>query len=126
VRIRNSGPLLAVVSAFLSSSSLCAQTWTPLSRQPPVPTSFCLLLTDGSVICQSAQFGARPFGDWYKLKPDLAGSYVNGTWSQIASMPPGYAPQAFAAAVLPDGRVVIEGGEYDSTGALVVSNLGAV
>ena len=63
-----------------------------------------------------------PTGDWYKLTPDLTGSYLNGTWSQIASLPAGYQPQAYASAVLADGRVVVVGGEYDNTGSFVMSN----
>jgi hypothetical protein len=35
------------------------------------------------------------------------------TWSQIASLPSGYIPSFFASAVLPDGRVIVEGGEYN-------------
>jgi hypothetical protein len=46
----------------------------------------------------------------FKLTPDSKGSYVNGTWSQLASKP--YVGFASAQAVLPDGRVIIEGGEY--------------
>lgn len=50
--------------------------------------------------------------DWWKLTPDEFGSYVNGTWTQLASLPDGYSPLYHASAVLPDGRVIIEGGEY--------------
>ena len=52
--------------------------------------------------------------DWWKLTPDEFGSYVNGTWTQLASLPDGYSPLYYASAVLPDGRVIIEGGEYNS------------
>jgi hypothetical protein len=52
---------------------------------------------------------------WFKLSPDQFGSYVNGTWKRIASLPTGYAPLYFGSAVLADGRVVIEGGEYNTT-----------
>jgi hypothetical protein len=45
---------------------------------------------------------------------DQFGGYVNGTWSRIASLPAGYAPLYFGSAVLADGRVVIEGGEYNT------------
>jgi hypothetical protein len=38
---------------------------------------------------------------------------VDGTWTQLASMPAGYEPLYFAAAVLPDGKVLVEGGEYN-------------
>ena len=51
--------------------------------------------------------------DWWKLTPDEFGSYVNGTWTQLASLPSGYSPLYHSSAVLPDGRVIIEGGEYN-------------
>jgi hypothetical protein len=55
------------------------------------------------------------FGNgWWKLTPDQTGSYVLGTWTQLAPMPNGYAPLYFASAVLPDGRVIVEGGEYQN------------
>jgi len=57
--------------------------------------------------------------------PDINGSYVNGTWSQIASLPAGYQPLYFASQVLPDGRVIINGGEYNSCNA-VWTTLGAI
>lgn len=115
-----------------------AGTWQPLTNQPPLPdvvdpsnssvtypggAAFPILLTDGSVIIQNN--GAAADGSIWKLTPDLAGSYVNGTWSQLASMP--YIPTYAAQAVLPDGRVLIEGGEY--TGALyafTLTNQGAI
>ena len=82
--------------------------WRPLQNQP---ASFyagtSLLLTDGSVMVQDA--GTT---NWWKLTPDAKGNYGAGTWTQLAPMPNGYAPLYFASAVLPDGRVVVEGGEY--------------
>ena len=56
------------------------------------------------------------------LIPDEFGSYVNGTWKQAASIPDarsfmnptGWAPYGFASAVLPDGRVIYEGGEENA------------
>jgi hypothetical protein len=76
----------------------------------PAGLSNPLLLTDGTVIAHTACTST-----WYKLTPDITGSYVNGTWQQIASLPGGYDPDAFASAVLPDGRVIIEGGEYNNS-----------
>ena len=38
--------------------------------------------------------------DWCKLTPDINGSYVNGTWSQLASLQSNYGPLFFASAVL--------------------------
>ena len=89
--------------------------WQLLTNQPPVldPTD-CgpgnpILLTDGTVML--ADNGCQ---DWWKLTPDEFGSYVNGTWTQLASLPADYSPLYHASAVLPDGRVIIEGGEYNS------------
>src|SRR6266513_1882782 len=87
--------------------------WQLLPNQPPVlDYADCgpgnpILLTDGTVML--ADNGCQ---DWWKLTPDEFGSYVNGTWTQLASLPDGYSPLYHASAVLPDGRVIIEGGEY--------------
>jgi hypothetical protein len=70
-------------------------------------------LTDGTVLV--ADNGCQ---DWWKLTPDQFGSYVNGTWTQIASLPDGYSPLYHSTAVLPDGRVIIEGGEYNFSGGV--------
>ncbi len=70
-----------------------------------------------------AQGGAE--SDWWKLTPDNSGSYVNGTWSKLATLPTGYVPDAFASAVLADGRLVIVGGEYNS-GNFTLTNQGAI
>jgi uncharacterized repeat protein (TIGR01451 family) len=67
---------------------------------------------------------------WHLLTPDINGSYANGTWSATAPMPDGsdtstagggcnpctYAPLYFYSGVLPDGRVVVVGGEYNTNG----------
>ena len=63
--------------------------------------------------------------DWWKLTPDNTGSYVNGTWTKLPSLPSGYSPDAFASAVLADGRLVIVGGEYNF-GSFTLTNLGAI
>jgi len=63
--------------------------------------------------------------DWWKLTPDINGSYVNGTWSKLASLQAGYIPDAFTSAVLADGRLVITGGEYNN-GQFTLTNLGSV
>src|SRR5581483_2923532 len=52
------------------------------------------------------------------------------TWQRIASLPAGYAPLYFGSAVLPDGRVMVEGGEYNASNGnnchAVWTNLGAI
>jgi len=95
------------------------QTVQALKHQPPDGAGIAFLLTDGTVMAQGR--GAS----WDLLTPDKSGSYVNGTWKQLASLPAGYAPSAFASAVLADGRLIIEGGEYNN-GSFAFTNLGAV
>src|SRR6478752_1867758 len=112
-----------VLIAFASLAG--AQTWTPLAHQPGVPVETALLLPDGTVMAQQVTNDGFGTAAWWKLTPDNTGSYVNGTWTQLASMPSGYAPLYFASAVLPDGRVLVEGGEYNNLVA-VETNLGAI
>jgi hypothetical protein len=84
-----------------------------------------VLQMDGTVIMQQICSSA-----WFKLTPDNTGSYVNGTWTQIASLPSGYFPLFYGSGVLPDGRVIIEGGEYNGSdgncGSGVWTNKGAI
>jgi hypothetical protein len=101
-----------------------APNWQPVTA--PAPSSQLsnpVLLTNGTVIIH--QYCT---GNWYKLTPDINGSYINGTWSAIGSLPAGYGPLYFASQVLNDGRVVINGGEYDvSSGCHPVwTNKGAI
>jgi hypothetical protein len=108
MRVRSLGVVCVILQAWLA---IHAQTWTPLTNQPTFMTGGAgpgLLLTDGTVLVHDAC--GR---DWWKLTPDNTGSYVNGTWKQVASLQSGYAPVYFASAVLPDGRVMIQGGEYN-------------
>ena len=97
-------------------------TWKQIATTPNIAAGFSILLTDGSVMVQDLTNGG---GDWWKLRPDATGSYANGTWTQLPSMPNGYAPLYFASAVLPDGRVVFVGGEYQA-GEPAWQNNGAV
>ncbi len=94
-------------------------TWTPLANQPSFNPGSALLLTDGRVLVHeepNLKNAVGNFGNWYTLSPNAYGDYVNGTWNKVASLTTlsgyCYAPLAFASAVLPDGRVIVEGGEY--------------
>jgi hypothetical protein len=107
--------LLALVSVGFS------QTWTALKNQPSFAANDALLLTDGRVIVQDTNAS-----DWWTLTPDNTGSYVNGTWKKIASLQSGYAPLYHAAAILPDGRLVIQGGEYNGSNNGVWTNQGSI
>src|SRR5580693_5859756 len=83
-------------------------TWTAVTKAPVSGLSNPLLLTDGTVIVH-----VMCSQSWYRLTPDINGNYATGRWWQIASLPSGYGPLYFASAVLPDGRVIIQGGEYN-------------
>jgi hypothetical protein len=116
-----------------------AGTWQRLTNQPRIPdiidpatnidygsggASAPLLLTDGSVLVQDAGVGGED-AKIFKLTPNIKGSYVNGTWSQLASKP--YIGSVSAQAVLKDGRVIIEGGEYTGYGYdFTLTNQGAI
>lgn len=99
--------------------------WQALTNAPSFDPGAMFLLTDGTVMVQDLGASAGGSPNWWRLTPDSTGSYVDGTWSRLASLPAGYPPHAYAAAVLPDGLLAIEGGEQLDrvpTG----SNLGAV
>jgi uncharacterized repeat protein (TIGR01451 family) len=105
-------------------SSVASAQWTALANAFPSGfASTCVLLTDGTLMCH--EYGTNR---WHRLKPDINGSYQNGSWDvpgfTVAPMPPAndptigcvnctYAPTFFASAVLGDGRVVVIGGEYN-------------
>jgi hypothetical protein len=110
---------LVLFLALLSSNAL-GQTLTTLVHQPPDGALIGFLLTDGTVMYQGGSEN-----DWWKLTPDKSGSYVKGTWTQLATLPSGYEPYAFASAVLADGRLIIEGGEYNF-GQFAFTDLGAI
>jgi hypothetical protein len=113
--------LFAVAVLLLTACCISqAQTLTNLVNQPPDGAGIVFLLTDGTVLAQGNQGQ-----DWWKLTPDINGSYVNGTWAQMASLASGYDPYAFASQTLADGRVLIEGGEYNF-GEFSFTNQGAV
>ena len=102
--------------------------WTSLVNPPPFGTPGTMLLeSDGSVLVHNEPDNNTTGGTnaWWKLTPDASGNYVDGTWSQIASMPAAYTPLYFASAILPDGRMIVEGGEYIGENA-VWSDQGAI
>jgi hypothetical protein len=104
-------------------------TWTPFDGLPGHAAAFpgtspdtALLLTDGSVVMHDV---CTP--NWYRLIPDQLGNYINGSWDPAplgdihgmqgdANTPnDGYAPLFYASVVLPDGRLIVQGGEYEKS-----------
>jgi hypothetical protein len=107
--------IVAIALTLLASSALASaqapitSKWLKLKNPPTFLPDTALLLTDGTVMVH--QYNSNK---WWRLTPDITGSYVNGTWSALASMQSGYAPLYFASAVMADGRVLVEGGEYNN------------
>jgi hypothetical protein len=63
---------------------MSAQSWTPVAKKyPGSGAGAAFLLTDGTVMVHQEQ---DPNDAWYKLTPDINGSYANGTWSQAAKI----------------------------------------
>jgi hypothetical protein len=104
-------PSIFLAALLVFSGIVSSQEWAPLNRQPIFLTDTALLLTDGTVMMHE---DLSP--NWWRLTPDNTGSYLNGTWSPLASMPPDYGPNDFASAVLADGRALVEGGEHNLGG----------
>lgn len=116
---------ITLLVAFVFSGLARAQ-WNQVNN-PPSGTnpSTCLLLTDGTVMCQAGP-GSK---SWLRLTPDINGSYENGKWTSLTDAPSGtdgtdvlgvtcspcqWAPEYYASQVLPDGKVTIIGGEYNT------------
>jgi hypothetical protein len=83
-------------------------TWTPLAHNAPSSVDLMLLLSDGTVMVQQSGTSRG----WYRLTPDIHGSYVNGIWSILPSMHD--TRLYFSSQVLKDGRAFVAGGEYGS------------
>ena len=103
-------PLLLCVAL----SAAAVGTWSPLTHQTPtiIPNgnpSLMFLLSDGTVMVEN-----DPTGDggsnWFRLTPDITGSYVSGTWTMLQPMH--YTRAGFASDMLTNGQVFVAGGEY--------------
>jgi hypothetical protein len=111
---------IALVACLALAGIANAQKWQSLKHPPTFETDTAVLLTDGRAMVHEYN---SP--NWWSLTPDQSGSYLNGTWKKLGSMPSDYAPLYFASQVLPDGRVLVEGGEYNFR-SQDETNLGAI
>jgi hypothetical protein len=96
---------------LVSVASGSAATWSKLTNPAPSSIQIMVQMTDGTILVQS--FNGQT---WMKLTPDATGSYINGTWTVLASGPT--ARLYFPSQVLPDGRFWLAGGEYSGPGLL--------
>jgi hypothetical protein len=87
-----------------------AAGWQQISAKSPFTNGpgTQLLMTDGTIMVQDS---CTP--NWYALTPDSTGSYLHGKWAKRPSMPSSYGPLYFASAVLADGKLIVQGGEYN-------------
>ncbi len=117
-----------------------AQTVQTLTNQPPEAPIYGFVMTDGTALVQGSPFSPHggSLAHWFKLTPDKKGSYLNGTWTQVASavsyhvqgghrfVGP-YTPYAGGGAVLGDGRLALIGGEYTGNNVVfTLTNQGSV
>ena len=111
-RIRTASRLsLCLMASLAAGAAAHAGTWTTVTNSAPSGINLMLLLSDGTVMAQAAGNGTN---GWYRLTPSNTGSYVNGTWTTLASM---HDTRLYGSSdVLPDGRVFVAGAEY-GTGA---------
>ncbi len=105
--------LTAAAGLALGCSAASAGTWTKIVNNPPGAVNLMLLLSDGTVMCANNN-GSTIGKAWYKLTPNASGSYVNGTWSSLASMHD--TRLYYQTQLLQDGRVYCSGGEYGTGG----------
>ncbi len=112
--LRRWSSALAVAAALAAPIAAHAAfgTWTPLTNtMPNAGMGTMLLMTNGTVLVQGGDNGDVS-NQWYKLTPDASGSYINGTWTQVASA---HVQRLYdVSTVLKNGRLFIAGGEYTS------------
>ena len=87
-------------------------TWTSVLHNMPdnKDVGLMILLTDGTIMAKENNTTKA----WYKLSPDSNGNYANGTWTTLAPM--NQTRLYFSSNVLPDGRVLVIGGEFSDAG----------
>src|ERR1035437_3723531 len=114
-------PLILLLCAlWMPWKASAAGYWTPLANPAPGGVGVMLLMPDGSVLAASRVTdpteNPRSSGSrlWYRLTPDIHGSYINGTWSNNASMRD--TRLWFSGQLLQNGKVFVAGAEYGTGG----------
>jgi hypothetical protein len=101
---------IACACVLALASGAHAGTWTKLTNAAPASagTGPSFVLTDGTIMVKTGS------SSWSRLTPDAKGSYVNGTWSALASM--SECRIWFSSHVLRNGNLWVLGGEYTGSG----------
>lgn len=106
--------MVVLAAGIAASSHAQSGVWVPLTNQPTFHAGTMFLLTDGRVLVNEVDtigFGTK---HWWTLTPNLGGSYRNGTWAQVADSNDDRL--YFGSGVFADGRVILAGGEYSTSG----------
>ncbi len=104
--------IFACVPAFLLclANAYAQGPWVPLTNPAPSQCGgVMILLSDGTVLAKNSA-GGGVGNSWDRLTPDIHGSYINGTWSNVDTM--FEERNDFPSKVLKDGRVYVAGGEH--------------
>jgi hypothetical protein len=101
--------LVGVAILMAPQSEGAVGSWQKIANFPYSNPGPMLLLPDGTVMVQN-----ESTTNWYGLKPDNNGHYLNGNWSTFNGM--NDAHELYAADVLQDGRVFVAGGEIPTVG----------
>jgi hypothetical protein len=109
--VRRVAPWLIVLGLLPPWRDAVAGYWTSVIQPAPDRIQLILLLSDGTVMANQVDDLSPPANtNWYRLKPDGYGSYVNGRWTKLKPM--NNPRQFYSSTVLRDGRVLVAGGEY--------------
>jgi hypothetical protein len=117
--------VIATIVVCAATAAVAQSQWTPVQGVPNIGAGAVALLTDGRVLVHDESGNPGTYQNWYTLTPDANGHYDTGTWTQVASTSSTYGPLYFGSAVLPDGRYIVEGGEYNN-GSGSETNKGAI
>jgi hypothetical protein len=111
--VRHFALALLLCGTLATNEVALAGTWTALAHTAPGGVNLMLQLSDGTIMAANNN-GSTIGSGWFRLTPDSSGSYINGTWSNLAGMHD--TRLYYSAQVLMDGRVFIAGGEYGTGG----------
>jgi hypothetical protein len=95
-----------------SPSIVSAGTWVANTNAPGL-VGVALVLSDASILAQRGP----GYNNWFRLSPDSQGHYANGSWTANSGLNMADIRQFFASDVLPNGKVLVVGGEYGAPGS---------
>jgi len=103
--------VLTVCLLLLAGRAMAVGTWIALTNAPPGNIGVMRLLSDGTVLAKQDYLDNDT--NWYRLRPDIHGSYTNGSWSTNVA-PMHDSRFLFSCQMLTNGNMFVAGGEYNS------------